>query len=395
MSLSRVTTWVAGQVLTASALNGEFNNILNNPIGLISPTTAAINFNLQGHSNLPITALSATSGSTGLVLSLSSGSALPQWSVLPITGGLTTGVSSTGTMFYVSSSGVLIPLPIGSAGQVITVTSSVPAWQTPASAVSGLDPESNYLFYEDFQSFGAAQTTRSPFNTTSPWSSGIGTFQAGNAWMAHVSTGGGDGNVHVFASVTSSDTSKPSGNLVMGANVSSTVGIPFSFIYPNIGATDGTANLTSGMLSQVTWVQASQSPTFKTAFTVTTSNAVYQMVGLTGKPITTSSAQQAIFLRSENPAANVSMICVSTSGGETVASLGVTATAKHTYKLVISTTQVDGYVDGVLTTSITGATIPRTAGLTPFAGHSATTVSAAIGSLAHLLIDYITVASTR
>ena len=44
MSLSRVKTWVAGEVLTASDLNAEFNNILTNPVSLISPLTAALDF---------------------------------------------------------------------------------------------------------------------------------------------------------------------------------------------------------------------------------------------------------------------------------------------------------------------------------------------------------------
>ncbi len=42
MPLSRVTVWNAGQTLFAAALNGEFDNILNNPlvlIGLSSPVT--------------------------------------------------------------------------------------------------------------------------------------------------------------------------------------------------------------------------------------------------------------------------------------------------------------------------------------------------------------------
>jgi hypothetical protein len=42
MALSRITTWNANDVLTAAALNAEFNNILNNPISLISPLTAAL-----------------------------------------------------------------------------------------------------------------------------------------------------------------------------------------------------------------------------------------------------------------------------------------------------------------------------------------------------------------
>lgn len=42
MSLARVKTWSAGEILTAAELNAEFNNILNNPINLISPVTATV-----------------------------------------------------------------------------------------------------------------------------------------------------------------------------------------------------------------------------------------------------------------------------------------------------------------------------------------------------------------
>ena len=48
MALTRVTTWSAGQVLTAAALNAEFDNILNNALTLISPLTA----NLAAGGNL-------------------------------------------------------------------------------------------------------------------------------------------------------------------------------------------------------------------------------------------------------------------------------------------------------------------------------------------------------
>lgn len=47
MALSRVTTWAAGNTLTAAALNGEFNNILNNPIALISPFTGNVDVDGQ------------------------------------------------------------------------------------------------------------------------------------------------------------------------------------------------------------------------------------------------------------------------------------------------------------------------------------------------------------
>lgn len=39
MTLARIKTWIAGEVLTASDLNAEINNILNNPSSLISPLT--------------------------------------------------------------------------------------------------------------------------------------------------------------------------------------------------------------------------------------------------------------------------------------------------------------------------------------------------------------------
>ena len=42
MALSRVKTWIADEVLSASNLNAEFNNILNNALSLISPITGTL-----------------------------------------------------------------------------------------------------------------------------------------------------------------------------------------------------------------------------------------------------------------------------------------------------------------------------------------------------------------
>jgi len=47
MALARVTTWIAGQTLTASALNGEFNSLLDNALSLVSPWTGT----MQGGGN--------------------------------------------------------------------------------------------------------------------------------------------------------------------------------------------------------------------------------------------------------------------------------------------------------------------------------------------------------
>jgi len=46
VALSRIKTWVA-EVLTYSDLNSEFNNILNNPISLISPLTGSLDIDGQ------------------------------------------------------------------------------------------------------------------------------------------------------------------------------------------------------------------------------------------------------------------------------------------------------------------------------------------------------------
>ena len=47
MAVSRSKTWVAGEILTASDLNGEFNNILNNGEDLGWPATKAKDFDGQ------------------------------------------------------------------------------------------------------------------------------------------------------------------------------------------------------------------------------------------------------------------------------------------------------------------------------------------------------------
>lgn len=44
MALARVKTWAPGEVLTATDLNTEFSNILNNPTSLISPFTGGLDF---------------------------------------------------------------------------------------------------------------------------------------------------------------------------------------------------------------------------------------------------------------------------------------------------------------------------------------------------------------
>ena len=61
MALARAKTWSSGEVLTASELNNEFNNIINNARDLISPLTASLDLNgveliLDGDADTSITA---------------------------------------------------------------------------------------------------------------------------------------------------------------------------------------------------------------------------------------------------------------------------------------------------------------------------------------------------
>lgn len=60
MAISRVTVWNAGDTLTAAAQNGEFNNIINNALALISPLTGNLNANLRQITNLLLETLAAS-----------------------------------------------------------------------------------------------------------------------------------------------------------------------------------------------------------------------------------------------------------------------------------------------------------------------------------------------
>ena len=60
MAISRVKVWVANEVLTASDLNAEYNNILNNALSLVSPLTGNLNFNNNQAVNMRLEVQTAT-----------------------------------------------------------------------------------------------------------------------------------------------------------------------------------------------------------------------------------------------------------------------------------------------------------------------------------------------
>ena len=67
MALSRVTTWSSGDVLTAAALNGEFNNLINGGVAIVSPYTATMDANNKQTVNFILEKLAAalTPANTG------------------------------------------------------------------------------------------------------------------------------------------------------------------------------------------------------------------------------------------------------------------------------------------------------------------------------------------
>lgn len=157
MALSRVKTWVAGDTLTAADLNAEFNNTLNNPISLISPTTGAINFNLQAHTNFVIQNLTsdpavATTGRLYLNTATKQMS-VDDGTIIRVMPTVSATASIPGALVTVSSSEaqkyqLITP---GTSGQVLTLTSSgMPAvWAAPSASgtLSGFGSTGTATYY--------------------------------------------------------------------------------------------------------------------------------------------------------------------------------------------------------------------------------------------------------
>ena len=78
MSLSQLVTVAPGDRIQSQTWNNEFQNILTHPVDLISPSTGAINFNLQAHTGLLPSVVSATSATAGQAL-ISTGGTTAVW----------------------------------------------------------------------------------------------------------------------------------------------------------------------------------------------------------------------------------------------------------------------------------------------------------------------------
>ena len=181
MSLARVKTWVAGDTLTAADLNAEFNNLLNNPISLISPTTGVINFDNKLHTNLPVAALSGTSGSSGQIATIS---------------------NSTGGVVWAAAAGVSNPTIILDAGSAVFTTALFPALVRSTHLQSSNDGVTMALAYDPstmekayftfpLSTMVSAVSSASIDLWITATSSGNTVWQVGTVFMLAGSSGGG------------------------------------------------------------------------------------------------------------------------------------------------------------------------------------------------------------
>jgi hypothetical protein len=142
MSLASPHTFSPGELLTAANLQNIETNILNNPISLVSPTTGAINFNLQAHTNLPASAITATSGTGGQALIASSSGGTVFGAAAGQAGSRVKGLAgtlTTQTGIFTASQYVLQTTP-GTASFVLNSTDSFTVnLGTAGPAVNGRD----------------------------------------------------------------------------------------------------------------------------------------------------------------------------------------------------------------------------------------------------------------
>lgn len=119
MALARVTTWSSGQVLTASALNGEFDNLITNalssPVSEIQFNNDAAVATATGRLRRNAAMLTWHDGTNALPLNPQQGANIASAATLPI--------GTDGDYFHVTgSTGPITALSTRSAGVQVTLT---------------------------------------------------------------------------------------------------------------------------------------------------------------------------------------------------------------------------------------------------------------------------------
>ena len=118
MAISRVTTWAAGNVLTAAALNAEFDNLLNQ--ANTAPTSYTIGDLLQANSGTTLTTLAAVAA--GSYLRSGGVATASVWSTVTLPN--TTTISQ---LLYSSAANVVAGLATANSGILITSSGGVPS----------------------------------------------------------------------------------------------------------------------------------------------------------------------------------------------------------------------------------------------------------------------------
>ena len=136
MAISRLTNWVSNQVLSASALNAEFNNVIDNALALISPLSGTLNANAQQITNMRLENLTTTqaAGNAGRVyyqstvknVDMDDGTLMRRIAAIQ---------PATGYMTYINTASAWVGLAPGSNGQVLTMGASLPQWGSGAASV--------------------------------------------------------------------------------------------------------------------------------------------------------------------------------------------------------------------------------------------------------------------
>lgn len=110
MALARLHIWNPGDLLKSADLNGEFNNILNNPISLISPTTGTIVFTSNqtlpefvGTAPLVFTSTTAVALNPGVIPLIAGGTTSVQPSQRIIASAITLSATSTSPAFVANT----------------------------------------------------------------------------------------------------------------------------------------------------------------------------------------------------------------------------------------------------------------------------------------------------
>lgn len=242
MALARIHVWSVGEILTASDLNNEFNNPLNNALSLISPLTGnldagnnqIINLRVENVGSDPVAArVGRLFFNTGtLMLGVDDSNFIRKVPTIKSTS------LAPGDVVVVSSANVFTNLGIGSSGQVLTVTTSGGtggglAWATPVTASSATGVSFPILTSQG----GTAQDWSTQAQGNIPYFSAAGTM----ATRAQVQTSQGGHGTDFSAASTGAIGYVSSSGQMLAIAAGSTYRLPMS-------ATSGVAWSTGQMI---------------------------------------------------------------------------------------------------------------------------------------------------